>query len=97
MLEEIKKIQGINHNEFDSMIQSWISAAQLDLKSIGIVNTDNPDDLIKTTIITFVLSQLDVVNAEMYSKSYLLFKDELRHTTEYNTPSEDSLLSEVSA
>lgn len=97
MLEEIKKIQGINHDEFDSMIQSWINAAQLDLKSIGIVNTDNPDDLIKTAIITFVLSQLDVVNAEMYSKSYLLLKDELRHTTEYNTPSEDSILSEVSA
>ena len=85
MLEDIKKIQGINHNEFDEMINIWISAAQLDLKGIGIVNTliDNPNSLIKTAIITYVLSFLDVVNSEMYEKSYQLQKDVLRHTTEY--------------
>lgn len=85
MLEEIKKIQGINHNEFDSMIKTWIKSAELDLKSIGIVSTlvDNPDSLLKTAIITYVLSMIDVVNAEMYSKSYSLQKDVLRHLTEY--------------
>ncbi len=85
MLEEIKKIQGINHDEFDDMITIWINAAQLDLKGIGIVNTliDNPNSLIKNAIITYVLSFLDVVNAEMYEKSYQLQKDILRHTTEY--------------
>jgi len=85
MLEEIKKIQGINHNEFDNMITIWINAAQLDLKSIGIVDTliDTPDDLVKTAIITYVLSQLDVVNAVLYSNSYSLQKDVLRHLTEY--------------
>ena len=64
MLEEIKKIQGINHDEFDSMINTWIESAKLDLKSIGIVNTlvDNPNSLIKTAIITYVLSFLDVTN-----------------------------------
>ena len=36
MLEEIKKIQGINHNEFDSTINMWIESAKLDLKSIEI-------------------------------------------------------------
>ena len=58
MLEEIKKIQGINHNEFDNMINIWIGAAQDDLKGIGIVNTlvDNPNDLLKNAIITYVLS-----------------------------------------
>lgn len=86
MLEEIKKIQGINHNEFDSMINTWISAAKLDLKSIGIVDTlvDTPDDLVKTAIITYVLSQLDISNAELYSNSYALQKDVLRHVGEYN-------------
>lgn len=86
MLEEIKKIQGINHNEFDNMITILINAAQLDLKSIGIVDTlvDTPDDLVKTAIITYVLSQLDVVNAELYSNSYNLQKDVLRHVGEYN-------------
>lgn len=85
MLEEIKKIQGINHNEFDDMINIWISAAQLDLKGIGIVNTlvDNPNSLVKNAIITYVLSFLDVVNSEMYDKSYQLQKDVLRRTGEY--------------
>ena len=83
MLEEIKKIQGINHTEFDNMIQTWIDSAVLDLKSIGIVNTDNPDKLIETAIITYVLSFLDVSNSELYANSYNLQKDKLRHTTEY--------------
>ena len=83
MLEEIKKIQGINHNEFDSMITIWIEAAQCDLQSIGIVNTENPNSLVKNAIITYVLSFLDVDNADMYSKSYSLQKDVLRHITEY--------------
>lgn len=85
MLEEIKKIQGINHNDFDNMIETWISSAELDLKSIGIVNAliDNPDSLIQTAIITYVLSFLDIPNADMYAKSYSLQKDILRHLTEY--------------
>ena len=85
MLEEIKKIQGINHDEFDSMINTWIESAKLDLKSIGIVNTlvDNPNSLIQTAIITYVLSFLDVTNSEMYANSYALQKDVLRHTSEY--------------
>lgn len=85
MLNEIKKIQGINHNEFDTMINSWIDSAKLDLKSIGIVDTlvNNPNALIQTAIITYVLSFLDVTNSELYANSYLLQKDVLRHTREY--------------
>lgn len=87
MLEDIKKIQGINHDEFDSMINNWINSAKLDLKSIGIVDTlidaNNPNSMIKTAIITYVLSFLDVDNSELYSKSYSLQKDVLRHTTEF--------------
>lgn len=83
MLEEIKKMQGINHNEFDCSINEWIDSAKLDLKSIGIVGTDIPDSLVRTAIITYVLSFLDVVNSEMYAKSYALQKDMLRHTGEY--------------
>lgn len=85
LLEEIKKIQGINHTEFDSMINIWIESAKLDLKGIGIVDTliNNPNSLIKNAIITYVLSFLDVTNAELYSNSYALQKDVLRHTKEY--------------
>lgn len=85
MLEEIKKIQGINHTDFDTMITTWIEAAKLDLKRIGIVDTyvNNPDSLVQTAIITYVLSQLDVVNAELYANSYSIQKDTLRHIHEY--------------
>ena len=81
MLDEIKKIQGINHDEFDSMIKIWIESAQLDLKSIGIVDTliYKPNSLIKTAIITYVLSFLDVPNADLYANSYAMQKDVLRH------------------
>ncbi len=87
MLDEIKKIQGINHTEFDSIIQNWIDSAKLDLKSIGIVDTfiNSSDSLINTAIITYVLSFLDVANADLYSNSYILQKDVLRHTKEYIT------------
>ena len=93
MLEEIKKIQGINHNEFDTMINTWIESAKLDLKSIGIVSTlvDNSDSLVQTAIITYVLSFIDVPNSEMYSKSYSLQKDVLRHLKEYTWGAEDGI------
>ena len=85
MLDKIKKIQGINHDEFDETINVWIQAAKLDLKGIGIVDTfiNSSDSLIQTAIITYVLSFLDVANAELYANSYSLQKDVLRHTTEY--------------
>lgn len=87
MLDEIKKIQGINHTDFDTTITMWINAGKQELINIGInqnlVNSDN-DNLIKTTVICFVLSQLDVVNSEMYSNSYALMKDTLRHIGAYN-------------
>lgn len=86
MLDKIKKIQGINHTDFDSTINMWISAGKQELLNIGIksafVNSET-DDLVNSTIICFVLSQLDVVNSEMYSNSYALMKDTLRHVIGY--------------
>lgn len=85
LLAKLKKIQGITHDEFDTTIQMWINAAKLDLKSVGIVDTlvNNPDELVSAAIISYVLSQLDVVNNEMYANSYLYQKDALRHIKEY--------------
>ena len=87
MLEEIKKIQGINHTDFDTMINTWIAAAKQDLINIGIksslVNATTPESIIQTAIIQFTLSQLDVVNAELYANSYALLKDTLRHVEAY--------------
>lgn len=85
MLDEIKKIQGINHTEFDSIITNYIDSAKADLKGIGIVDTliKNNSSLIHTAIITYVLSLLDVDNSKMYIESYNHQKDVLRHTSEY--------------
>lgn len=90
ILSKVKKIQGITHNEFDNTIQGWIEAAKLDLTSIGIAQdkVSNPDSLIETAIITYVLSFLDVTNSELYSSSYALQKDTLRHVDSYITTSE---------
>lgn len=85
ILQKLKKIQGITHNEFDNTIQMWINAGKQDLKRIGIVSAlvDNPDSLVETAIITYVLSQLDVTNSEMYENSYSYQLDTLRHIKEY--------------
>lgn len=85
MLEEIKKIQGISHNDFDTIIQNYIDSCKLDLKAIGIAEekVNIKDKLIYTAILTYVLSFLDVNNSEMYSNSYNLQKDVLRHLSEY--------------
>lgn len=85
MLEEIKKIQGINNNEFDDIINNYINSCKLDLKAIGIAKekVDEKDTLIHTAILTYALSFLDVNNSEMYSNSYNLQKDVLRHLSEY--------------
>ena len=86
MLEEVKKIQGINHDEFDTMIETWIEASKQDLINIGVKQdlvNEATDSLIRTTIIQFVLSQLDVSNSELYSNSYVLLKDTLRRVGAY--------------
>lgn len=93
MLDEIKKIQGINHNDFDLIILNLIESAKIDLKSIGIVDTKvyNPDSLLKTAIITYVLSFMDVPNANRYGNSYVLQKDSLRHMTCYTEEENDGI------
>lgn len=90
MLDEIKKIQGINHNDFDGIIKNYINSCKLDLKAIGIVekkvdesDESKLDSLIHTAILTYTLSFLDVNNSEMYSNSYNLQKDVMRHLKDY--------------
>lgn len=89
MLEEIKKIQGINHRYFDEIIQDYIDSCKLDLMAIGIakkkvnIDDDEIDSLLKTAIRTYVLSFLDVDNSEMYLDSYNSQRDSLRHLSEY--------------
>ena len=87
MLNEIKLMQGINHNDFDNLISNFIKSGKADLKALGlkeeIVDNNEEYPLIRTAIITYVLSNLDVNNSEMYSNSYTMQKDFLRHHKEY--------------
>lgn len=85
MLEKIKKLQGICNNEFDDIIKDYINSCKYDLLAVGISKKkiDEEDDLIKTAIICYVLSKIDVNNSEMYSNSYNLQKDMIRRLGEY--------------
>lgn len=90
MLSDIKKIMGFNNNEFDDVINNYIDSAKLDLRMCGIsesIITSN-DKLIHTAIISYVLGNLDIPNAEMYRDTYSLQKDYIRHISEYQESGE---------
>ena len=82
MLNTIKQMMGINNNEFDSIINAYIDSAVLDLESVGIV-VDQDNALIQTAIITYDKSHLDLDDAELFSSSYFLQKDALKHMIQY--------------
>lgn len=86
MLNDIKAVQGINNNDFDTIINNYINAGIADLKAIGIAKSKVTieDPLIYAAIFAYVLSFLDVKFSEMYANSYNLQKDTLRHLVEYN-------------
>ena len=85
MLEDIKKMLGINNNEFDSIIKNYIESAKKDLEMVGIDKSKFMinDKLINSAIFSYVKSFLDVDNSELYSNAYMLQKDTLRHLSEY--------------
>lgn len=90
MLDEVKKIEGITHTDFDTMINTWIKAGKQDLINIGVkktlvdsLDTNNPDSILSSIVIMYVLSQLDVDNAELYANSYSLQKDTIRRVQAY--------------
>lgn len=84
-VDELKKIQGINHSEFDSIIDTYVSSCKNDLIAVGVSSKkiEDNDSLIHTAILTYVLSFLDVDRSEMYLNSYNLQKDILRHLKDY--------------
>ena len=85
MLNDIKKIMGFNNTEFDSIIGMYIKSGKQDLIEMGIASyrVNESDPLIYSAIVSYVLSHLDVPNAELYANTYSLQKDELRHFSEY--------------
>lgn len=87
MLEDIKKMQGINHNDFDDIIQKYIDSAKMDLQMCGIEKSkiSISDNLIYSAIVSYVKSFIDIDNSELFANSYALQKDALRHIGEYKS------------
>lgn len=82
---DIKRMQGINNEDFDGIINNFINSAKQDLAMVGIAKfkIDEEDPLIYSAIISYVLSHIDTSNSELYSNSYLMQKDALRHMGDY--------------
>lgn len=85
MLEDLKKVLGFNNDEFDDLITNYIETAKMDLEMAGISKSKiiEEDKLIYSAIITFVKSKFDIENSEMFTDSYLLQKEHLRHYSDY--------------
>ena len=86
MLNDIKKILGINHTQFDIIYQTYIEAGKRDLIEAGIVSTKvvESDPLIYSALISFVLAMCDTYEyREMSANAYALQKDQLRHYSDY--------------
>lgn len=87
MLDDLKKILGINNNEFDSIINSYIASAKKDLEESGVDSTKSADitlPLIKTAIQTYVQAFFDINNRDAYMEAYNIQKDQLRKNSSYN-------------
>ena len=88
MLEDLKKILGINNTDFDSYITGLILSAIEDLSSVGIAYTAD-SSLIKVAIQTYVKAQFDEHNRVELQNSYDIQKDNLRKKEDYQGESED--------
>ena len=100
MLNDVKKILGLNNTQFDSIITGWIESAKEDLRSVGIASslidllkdgaTLPSDDLkyqvVKTAVMTYCQSQYDSEKRDMYYNSYEIQKENLRKKTDFKEP-----------
>ena len=86
MLNDIKKILGINNTQFDTILQMLIDAGKKDLIEAGIVSTKvvESDALIYSALISYVCGMFDTYEyRELSMNTYRLQKDQLRHHIDY--------------
>lgn len=88
MLEALKKLLGINNDQFDSIIEGLVKSAKEDLKSVSIANVlvdsidgSTPNELIKTAVMTYVMAHFD--NSSELLSSYDMQKDNLRNKAQF--------------
>lgn len=88
MLEALKKLLGLNNDQFDSIIEGFVESAKEDLKSVSIatslvdsIDGDSPNELVKTAVMTYVMGRFD--NSSELMNSYDLQKDNLRNKVQF--------------
>ena len=85
MLNDLKKMLGINNTEFDTIITMYMNSALADLEAVGVSEPSVSDPLVYSAVCSYVMGNLDTTYGEMYMNTYALQKDSLRHYSEYNS------------
>ncbi len=86
MLNSVKLSLRISNSFFDNEILDLIEAAKLDLGIAGVENLETQDSLIKRAITIYVKAHFgwDNPDAERLERSYVLLKQHLALSGEYN-------------
>lgn len=86
MIDDVKKVLGISHTQFDTQLTTFINAAKKDLEMVGIKQSliVETDPLIYSAIMSFTLSMMDTYEyRELSANAYAIQKDQLRHYRSY--------------
>lgn len=86
MLNSVKLSLRISNSFFDNEISDLIEAAKLDLGIAGVENLETQDSLVKRAITIYVKAHFgwDNPDAERLERSYVLLKQHLALSGEYN-------------
>lgn len=85
MTTDVKKVLGINHTDFDTIIDTYVQSGKKELVRAGLIESsvDTTDPLIYSAVMSYCLWHLDTANSELYQNTFRLQLDELRHSEEY--------------
>lgn len=100
MLNDVKKVLGINNTQFDTILNGYIDSAKEDLLSVGIASslidllvdgatlpTDNKKyQLVKMAVITYCQAQYESEKKDLYTNAYESQKDNLRRKADFQEP-----------
>ena len=86
MIDDVKEVLGIDHDNFDTQISTFIDAGKMDLEMAGILPSliVETDPLIYSAVMSFTLSMIDTYEyRELSANAYAIQKDQLRHYRSY--------------
>lgn len=91
MLGDVKLSLRISTDDFDTEIQDLIEAAKIDLNISGVNKIKDSDFLIKRAIICYCKAHFgyDNPDAERFEESYIMLKQHLSLSSDYNEVIQD--------